>query len=97
MNFIEIGNRAMDLVLGPRIDGTVIGVLPDFVSPDDISFSRYVVEDQNERLLEIRVSKVSGINFGLAPAIGIENPNPSRGQTIKVRAASVEPWADGNR
>lgn len=97
MNFIELGNRAMDLALGPKVDGTVIGVLSDFVSPDNISFSRYVVEDQNNHLLEIRVSKASGINFGLTPAIGFENPNPSRGQTIKARIVSVKPWIDGSR
>ena len=97
MNFKELENRALDLVLGPKVEGTVAAVLSDVVSPDDIPFSRYVVKDQNNNFVGITVLKARGINFGLLPVICIENPNLSRGQHINVRVASVTPWIDGSR
>ena len=97
MNLREAGNRAVDLVLGQRVKGEIAGVFADEVSEEDVRMQKYVVRDENNNYLQVRIPTVHSANFGLTPAVGLSNPQFSRGQQVDIRASSVEPWIDGSR
>lgn len=91
MNFIELGNRAVDLILGPKVEGEVILVLSDKISCDDIHLSRYAVRTVQDQNVTITVPKLVSRTI-IGPAISIQNPEFSRGDKIKIRAGNIQPW-----
>lgn len=94
MNFRELGIRITDLTLGRKINGTVAAVMLDEVSPDEVKFTRYIVETE-QGLFDIKFVKNSGGNFGLTPAFHKETPQFSLGENISTRALNIKPWING--
>ncbi len=95
MNGKEFAGRITDAVFGKRVEGTIAAVLPDVISPDKIRFSRYVVEDHKNNLVDILIPKGTIINTGMHPAMSVQNSDLSIGQEISLRTAKVKPWING--
>lgn len=97
MNLREAGIRAADFVLGKRVVGEIAAVQGEEVSDEEVRFQRFVVRDKDNNYLQVRIPQAYSANFGVTPAVGLPNPQYSRGQQVDLRASSVKPWVDGSR
>ena len=92
MNRSELGNRISDFVLGKKVEGTVVAVLPSSRADS----SRYVI-DTGDELVDVHVPLIKNHGLVISHASYTYNPPLNRSDYLNARATSVKAWIDGQQ
>lgn len=89
MNKAELANKAMDIVLGKKVEGRIAAVLPPLCQTHD----RFIVDTGTE-FLEVEALK-SKTYVSIMPMPPLREPAPVRDEHFSRRGVVYRPWVDG--